>query len=102
MKIEIRDRETGWLLAEYEAASVAQARERLRQTLRREEARRDKFLQKQAALRDKVGDMAARCETALAGTVTADQREAIRQLQAIVQNPVEWDSHGLEFRSRRR
>lgn len=101
MRIELRDKRTGWLLVTYVADSIRQARERLRQILRHEERKRDTFYADQADVRDRIKRIADRWAAELGDNATPEQRKAMKELKRLAQQRIEWDEHGLEYKNRK-
>ncbi len=102
MIIEMRDKLTGWCLATYVVSTVRQARERLRQILRHEEDKRDKFLQEQAEAREHIRAISERWVADLGMNATPEQMQAIKELQKLAQQQVRWDGRAIEYKNRKK
>lgn len=101
MKIEMRDKWTGWVLVRYVASSIRHAKERLRQALAREESKRDKFLEDQKEVRRRAERLAVKCREA-GDTTSPEVRRAINELKDISRREIEWDEHAIEYRVRQK
>ena len=97
MKVDLKDRRTGWLIVSYLTDNIRQARERLRQMLRHEERKRDEFLAGQERVRQRAARLAERCAAAIENP-TDEQRKAIKELQQLSRTRIEWDEHALEYK----
>lgn len=97
MKVDLKDRRTGWLIVSYLADTIRQARERLRQMLRHEERKRDEFLAGQEKARQRAARLAERCAAAVENP-TDEQRKAIKELQQLSRMRIEWDEHAMEYK----